>query len=493
MPKKYQYLEKHGNQWRVVVKVSSNARATLGKAHLREPLHTDSLPRAEALKWPIVAKLKAEIAEAERRTEMVANGGIDAVTAEALAWRTEAAQAEPIAFQSARGDEEFVENPVLEALPDRAEEIEKEHGFPAAITFAQIARGEATPLQSLLPAYFAESTLKPRTKIDYERAVERFATWTADKGLPGTIEAVSRRVAGRFISEGLIAKGVHAKTINKTVSALSAYWRWLLKRGHVEAANPWREQALPKRKSLTVDGERYKRPFTDEEIKALLTGDPKSGLKGQRRTSPAWNHLSDVMLIAALSGMRVEEIARLKVKDCQGDAFDIREAKTGAGVRRVPIHPDILPIITKLRTNVEPEAFLFPELNTPPPSSPLERSMPWVKAFGRYRQSLGVHEQEDGKRQARTDFHSFRRWFVTKAEQAGIPKDTVASVVGHVREGMTFGVYSGGPSWEQRKACVEAVCLPRQKAELLLLRSDQSDSAVLTRKHLIAPAERKAE
>lgn len=466
MPKKYQYLEKHGNQWRVVVKVPSNARAILGKAHLKEPLHTDSLPRAEALKWSVVAKMKADIAEAERRSDMIANGGLDAVTAEALAMRAEAERVGPTVFKSAGvndededDDNEFVENPVLEALEDRAKEIAKEHGSTAAITFARVVLGEATPIRTLLPAYFAEGTLQPRTKLDYERAVDSFAMWTTDNRLPGTIEAVSRKVAGRFISEGLIATGVHAKTINKTVSALSAYWRWLLKRGHVEA-NPWREQALPKRKSLTAEGESYKRPFTDEEVILLLAGDPKRGLKGQKRTSLAWNHLSDVMLIAALSGMRVEEIARLKVKDCQGDAFDIREAKTGAGVRRVPIHPDILPIVERLRADAQADTFLFPELNTPPPSSPLERSMPWVKAFGRYRQSLGVHEREEGKRQARTDFHSFRRWFITKAEQAGIPKDTIASVVGHAREGMTFGVYSGGPSWEQRKACVGAVRLP---------------------------------
>ena len=154
MSQKYQYLQKHGNQWRVVVKVPAKAKAILGKAHLKAPLHTDSLPRAEALKWPIVAKLKEEIAQAERRADMAARGGIDAVTAEALEWRREAERAEPLEFALADDDEGFVENPVLEALPDRAEEIERAHDYTTAVTFARIARGEATPLRSLLPAYF---------------------------------------------------------------------------------------------------------------------------------------------------------------------------------------------------------------------------------------------------------------------------------------------------------------------------------------------------
>jgi len=38
----------------------------------------------------------------------------------------------------------------------------------------------------------------------------------------------------------------------------------------------------------------------------------------------------------------------------------------------------------------------------------------------------------------------------------------IEAVVGHVgaRQGMTLGRYSGGPSVEQKRACVEAVRLP---------------------------------
>lgn len=45
------------------------------------------------------------------------------------------------------------------------------------------------------------------------------------------------------------------------------------------------------------------------------------------------------------------------------------------------------------------------------------------------------------------------------------PESTAASVVGHSREGMTHGVYSGGPSIEQMRACVEAVKLPRKRRD----------------------------
>jgi hypothetical protein len=73
-----------------------------------------------------------------------------------------------------------------------------------------------------------------------------------------------------------------------------------------------------------------------------------------------------------------------------------------------------------------------------------------------------VHERAEGQRQSRIDFHSFRRWFITAAEQASQPPHIISGVVGHEegRKGMTLGTYSGGPSDVQLRACVEAVQLP---------------------------------
>jgi hypothetical protein len=71
------------------------------------------------------------------------------------------------------------------------------------------------------------------------------------------------------------------------------------------------------------------------------------------------------------------------------------------------------------------------------------------------------------------DFHSFRRWFTTKAlnaiatgdehgRAAGFTKYTVDDVTGHVRDkkDMTGGVYQGPSTPKAMKACVEAVRLP---------------------------------
>ena len=50
----------------------------------------------------------------------------------------------------------------------------------------------------------------------------------------------------------------------------------------------------------------------------------------------------------------------------------------------------------------------------------MERSQPISKAFTRLRRGIGgtLDEREEGARQANTDLHSLRRWFVMSAHEA---------------------------------------------------------------------------
>ena len=63
--------------------------------------------------------------------------------------------------------------------------------------------------------------------------------------MPATIEAVNRKIAGRFIADAFVTAGAHPATANKAISGLSSYWDWLGKRGHIEeGVNPWHRQFL---------------------------------------------------------------------------------------------------------------------------------------------------------------------------------------------------------------------------------------------------------
>ncbi|WP_114946144.1 tyrosine-type recombinase/integrase [Microvirga calopogonii] len=447
------YLEKHGGMWRVTVSVPRDLQKTLGATKLKRGLNTDSLKVANALKWNVVAELKAQIAKAQKNTPA------DPLLQEALALRAELARMKP----------HEVEEFKLWVVSERAEEIRGDpldkdpHPYSGqyeydpereqrADHFYGIATGRTTPLSAYVDEWHTQTPdRKPRTKDEDRRALRYLEEWCKRENVSPTIEAITRKAAGRFIggmsavsASGQSGQKLSVRSINKNISQLTAYWKWLKRRGLVED-NPWREQSLPKERTPKGEAERA---FTDEELLKLLNGTPHN------------KALGPLMRIAALTGARIDAIVSLKVKDCVNGFFVFKPQKREPGERIVPIHSALVPLIAEMTEGRSHEDDLFPEFPEPPPNKGRERSMPAVKAFGRYRESVGVHEKVEGRRRARTNFHSFRRWFITKADEAGQPESVIAAVVGHKRGGITLNVYSGAELREQCRACIEAVRLP---------------------------------
>lgn len=445
------YLEWHGAQWRVRIKVPAKLRPVVGKAHLVAPLHTDSLAKANVLKWSVIGQLKAKLADAER-------GGPtgDPLVQDALWWRARIAEDDAAAKRGALDPERTVL--AGEMLAERAEEVEKRQGHARAAMFAAIASGQETPISTYLDTWTAEKGFDPKVVGDHCRAVRRLEDWLRRTDQPQTIEGITRKVAGRFVSEDL-APGMEAKTTNKYISSLKTYWTWLERKGHAEA-NPWDRQSVSGVQRHRVEDDSGKRPYTDAELVQLLSGETTQ-------------RLHDMMRISALSGLRIDEIARLRVQDCKGGYFDVRKGKTAAGQRRVPVHSALASIIERRTSGRPGDAFLIEELGAAPsPTSQRTRSGKVTAEFTRYRRDLKLDERPGDKRQSNIDFHSFRRWFIAKAGEAletgavGYTPWTIADVVGHDKEEslplpMTMGRYPGPSGDAARRACVEAVALPK--------------------------------
>src|SRR5262249_24501905 len=151
---------------------------------------------------------------------------------------------------------------------------------------------------------------------------------------------------------------------------------------------------------------------------------------------PAPAALRDVMLIGALTGARLDAIVDLRVKDCDGGLFVFKPQKREKKPRAVPIHSTLRAIVKRRVAGKQAEASLFREWRAPRKAgSQRERSFKPSNAFTEYRREVGVDERVEGKRRSRVNFHSFRRWFITKAEQADQPEHIIAVVVGHKRGG----------------------------------------------------------
>ena len=309
------------------------------------------------------------------------------------------------------------------------------------------------PVDHYLDAYLKEAALAEKTTNEWRGLVKRFARWCAESDL--RLPDIDRRAAGRYVSDEIA--GMNIKTAKKHLSAVRGYWGYLARRGLVETeltGNPWDNQLQPQKgKKGKADNGNTERPFTTEELNAVLYGG------GDTVEGPFDGQLRDAGLIAALSGMRLAEIVTLRVEQTTGGWFDIKDAKTQAGIRRVPIHSGLRKLIEARTKGKGPKDWLFHELA----GESWDAAAVMTKRFTRYRVACGVDDKVEGKRRSLVNFHSFRRWFITEARHAGQPVEVVQDVVGHApdKKDITFGVYTQGASEKQLRACVEAVRLPR--------------------------------
>jgi integrase len=438
------YLEQRRQGWYLVRDVPAKLVALVGRKRLRVSLKTRDLRVAQHRRWEALAKLEGRLNTA------AAGADHGALIAEALEIRRQIADPTPVGFEEGPDGEhspwtarDFAED-IVEAFLTTA----RRKGVASTALLADVAMGRATPIEPLLEPWLAEQDIEARSKDDHRRAVGELLLWATAQSLAPALEAFDRKAAGRYVT-ALLERHADRGTVSKRLWSLSALWRWLIRKGHA-AENPWRGHGVAQGGRSARDKAR-ERAFTDAELVALLSG-------------PADRALLDLMRCAALSGMRIEELALLEARDVDPAAATMTvrgDPKTAAARRTVPIHSALLPLMQDRCVDKAPDCFVFHELGDRPKQG-RERSMAISKRFGRYRVRAGVDARREGQRRGLVNFHSFRRWFITMAERGGQPEHIIRAVVGHKRAGVTLGVYSAGPSLEQRRTCVEAVQLPEE-------------------------------
>jgi len=457
------FLEQHNGKWRVTLSVPVHLRKAIGKTKLKLSLGTDSLAVANELKWTAIARLKDQIRDFERDGKAASKGERLRIFREAAEIAETLAKHPAEVHQKLAG--EYLGNRVMEILgaPVRYErlndweakddrEINAGTQLPIydkereqlASQFMDIAFHGSIPIGKLDADYKKNRlTVSPRTEGDHDRALVMLAAFCIEQGSGDDIRKVDRWVVAGFIAFLETKKGLAPRTSKKYVSRLKLYFDFVVSQRIIED-NPWEKGKV--HMPTTKNGDK-ERPFTETEAAKLLMGNCSQALK-------------DAMMIAALTGARLDAVVDLRADDIiEGKCFRFKPQKREPGVRFVPIHPDLVEIVKRRLQGKQGTDSLFPEY--PIPANPQrERSFAASKQFTTYRRKLGVDEVVEGKRRSRVNFHSWRRWFVTKSERAGTPDGTIAAIVGHAREGMTLGVYSEGPEMIAARKAIRRIKLP---------------------------------
>jgi integrase len=191
-----------------------------------------------------------------------------------------------------------------------------------------------------------------------------------------------------------------------------------------------------RRKQAKRGQEPKRRQWTDADLPKLLAGE---------MTPQYTSILHDLVRLALVTGARLDELCSLRVSDVEkrkdGWWIAIRQGKTQAAVRDVPIHDSVAHVLE--RRQKTPDGFLFQRLVPGGPDK--KRSWNVSKAFGRYCTKIGLSDKA-------LVFHSLRKTFTEALEAAEVPQTTTKLLIGHARSSLTYGEYSKGERVDLRKA-----------------------------------------
>ncbi|MBD2838292.1 tyrosine-type recombinase/integrase [Pseudomonas sp. JM0905a] len=234
---------------------------------------------------------------------------------------------------------------------------------------------------------------------------------------------------------------VQPKTKKQYVWAGSQFWQWAIKydarwrEDYKGKPNPFEDHTMPVlRGKAAADAKR--KAFTLEELAELYAA-AKDGKNA---------HLPNLITLGAYTGARIEELCQLRIEDVitvDGiPALSVKDSKTEAGIREIPIHSDIAGLVERLAA-ASKDGYLLPSTDG---NKYGVRSDLYSKAFGRLKTAMQYGRQHV--------FHSIRMFFITELHRADVAGITLAAIVGHETGTVTFDVYSQGPSMKQKAQAI---------------------------------------
>lgn len=435
------HIERRYRTYYAVLDVPADVRRALQKRRFVQSLKTDSRSIAERRAARLVAGWKLAIDQARDR---IAGHSNDPLEAEARFWRDALRKADTAAEREQ----------VLSAIVDLAEEkwtraamragvVDRdETGFPGeedANRFFEIATGRLIRTTEHLDEWLAApSHITTKTK-DQRRA----AIALLSEAMPTTAD-VTRKAVRKWALDCIRERGLSIATTQRMLSDCRAYWRFLQAEGLVsEELAPFDRLEIGRGSRRQRSATKARQPFTPAEVVTFL----------QAAIEEEDQALADLIRLGMWTGCRLEELCSLRTENVDTtkrgtSVIHIKDAKTAAGRRAVPIHSKLRPTLVRLVKD-STDGFVLSGLK---PNKYGDRGSALGKRFGRLKTRRGYGPQHV--------FHSIRKTVITILENAGVPEGVVADLVGHEKPTMTYGLYSGGASLETKRAVIEKLVYP---------------------------------
>ena len=253
-------------------------------------------------------------------------------------------------------------------------------------------------------------------------------------------------------------KRISATTIKRHQTALQSIFEHALSQRMI-ASNPFKGRLLTEAdvKKWKMSAARVERVGWGDAIYTLLESEVFSNPLADIGEPLFW-----APLIAMYSGLRLEEICQLRVRDFakeNGIIFVAVQNELGSqlvksvnGFRRIPLHNALidigLPKLVELRQQ-SGMSRLFPDM----PRSKSKGTMSAImsKRFGYYIRSRGI--KDDG-----LDFHALRTEFLVRLTRAKVPDHVRKGLMGHEQTDVTHANYfRAGETMKDLKEYVDRI------------------------------------
>jgi integrase len=273
---------------------------------------------------------------------------------------------------------------------------------------------------------------------------------------------------------------ISPKTASIVLETAKGFLKWAKSDGYIlENPGDGLQIVLPK----VSKADKPRRPFSGDELKILFSAPVFAGCKSVRRRFDAGSlKLRDayfwIPILAYLTGARLGEIVQLHVADLDVDGpipylhitdagsgelgtGDEKHVKSAAGVRKVPLHPDLLGLgflefVRKRKADKRASKRLFYEVAY---GKDHQASTVFSKWFARLMDKVGLADPA-------LVFHSFRHTAEDAFRNALQHQYVTDRIIGH-NDGSTSSGYGDGVSLEVADKAVRAMVLPFNVADFL--------------------------
>jgi integrase len=289
------------------------------------------------------------------------------------------------------------------------------------VTAPSIDDPTALKLGELLEKFFLLKKVQPATVKGYSNATKEFSQFL--KNPP--ITRIQKSDITRWMEHLAEIKKNEARTIDTKVGVIKTLLNFAKRQSYTRNDNPAENMNLLTKKQKEKNGWAI---FEREELDLLLRSE---FFKLRKTTAP--NYVCCVIL-CLFTGCRIGEITNLKKDQFKTSPkgtpfFKIRDSKTVAGIREVPLHPFIHNYMTEFMNNKPHKIFEYKERDGKGSGNAVG------KMFAENLKSANLTREK-------LVFHSLRKYVNNTLLQNNVSIEHRCQFVGHELNNVNVNVYS---------------------------------------------------